>query len=198
MTQEKQRKPIRRGRVAILICAAVLALVGLRLNCLTGALSVYGNVGPEMLLCLGFVVCAGLSLIWRWFGALPFLGLTGYSAYMVLINPVTQYPVSAFVYLGLLLALCVILGFALSKGRWARFTFTAGGGLLAIFLVLSSVLNEGPYFQFLLNAEGAYTYASVLLSKALGAAALILATTVFVWARSLGDGAGKAVEEPVS
>jgi len=199
MSQEIQQKP--KMRPIVLVCAAVLAIAGAvlafcgsSLDSITGTFQSAWYVNPEMLLCLAFVLGAGLSLIRPIFGAAPFWGLSLYSGYMILFNLSHYRAVSSLVYVGAILALSVILIFAL-KGRGARVAFTVGGVALAILLALGSMINEGPYFFFVQNAEGLYVYARVFLSKAVGAVCLILATSVFVWARPLSCAAEKAVSE---
>ncbi|MCL2694719.1 MAG: hypothetical protein FWE69_00145 [Clostridiales bacterium] len=182
---------------AIVLAAvgAACALLGLRLNCLTGSFSLapffsaaglsqfftlffHQLISPELMLCLGFIACAYLSQIWPYFGAMPFWGLSLYSAYMILSN-LGGYKVLAVIYVGVSIALSVFLFLTVSERLKERRYFIYGSWGLAIYIFLGAIINEGPYFTFTI-IDGRYVFAAVLLGKALAAIFLIMATIVWV------------------
>jgi len=174
-------------RRAILLAAvgAILAGTGLRFTAYSAStynISLgFGLFCPEMWLCLGFIVCAYLSQIWVFFGALPFWGLAAYNAYMILTH-LGSFGTLAVIYVGAILVLAVFLFLAVADMWRDRRFFIVGSWALIVFLFLGSIVNQGPYFSVARIHSGEYSYVigTVMIGKALAAMFLMMATIVWV------------------
>ena len=183
----KLRVPLKsftmRKAIILAVVGAIFAGTGLRFTFYSNTynISLGFHISPELLLCLGFVVCTYISQVWTFVGALPILGLAVYNSFMILTR-LSNYETLAVIYIGAILTLAVFLVLVVTNVWRDRRYFIVGSWGLIVFIFLGCIANLGPYFTIEEYSilEIVYKKGSVLLGKALGAMFLMIATVVWV------------------